>query len=435
MPGGRVELFVSEHMTDGQRTREFMMSQCTSDSFDRSIDIPMADNNMDSGAGGGDDSQPWLAPQAMATGAQALPWDLYASHLNLFDRTKDDDVLHDGSTRNFFLLGNLPPPLSESMVGNGFPEDALAYQQSLLTTASNLHCHNFGAESSVTREIAGHGKESLKMEGNARIESGSEGSDDDEEHRPARRSGKQHCSKNLFAERKRRKKLNDRLYALRALVPKITKMDRASILGDAIEYVMDLQKQVKDLQDELEETNQEDDGHDKQIGSNLRNSNSQMDVPIPNGWLDHDDSGNNPRTAAAADDNKPSSDKGQQMEPQVEVRQLEANEFFLKVLCEHKQGGFSRLLEAMSSLGLEVTNVSVTTYGSLVLNVFRVERRDDEVVEADRVRDSLLEVTRDPQGWSGLAQAVEYQQQHPQHGHSHHELGFDHHLHYLHHQA
>ncbi|CAL9146107.1 unnamed protein product [Musa hybrid cultivar] len=387
-----------------------MMSQCTSNSYDRSIDMPMADNGGypsadGGGGGGGDDSQPWLAPQLVATGAQALPWDLYATQTNLFDRTMDDDFLHDGSTRNFFHCGNPPPPLSESMVDDGIPDDAPAY-------------HNFG-------EMVGHGKESLKMEGSARTESGSDGSDDDEEHRPARRSGKQHCSKNLFAERKRRKKLNDRLFALRALVPKITKMDRASILGDAIEYVMDLQKQVKDLQDELEETNQEDAGHDKQIGSNLHNSNRQMDVPIANGWTDHDDSGNNPRTVAAADDNKPSSDKGQQMEPQVEVRQLEANEFFVKVLCEHKQGGFARLMEAMSSLGLEVTNASVTSYESLVLNVFRVERRDAQVVEADRVRDSLLEVTRDPQGWSGLAQAVEQQQQ----------LGFHHHLRYLHHQA
>ncbi|XP_064945941.1 transcription factor ABORTED MICROSPORES-like isoform X2 [Musa acuminata AAA Group] len=385
-----------------------MMSQCTSNSYDRSIDMPMADNGGypsadGGGGGGGDDSQPWLAPQLVATGAQALPWDLYATQSNLFDRTMDDDILHDGSTRNFFHCGNPPPPLSESMVDDGIPDDAPAY-------------HNFG-------EMVGHGKESLKMEGSARTESGSDGSDDDEEHRPARRSGKQHCSKNLFAERKRRKKLNDRLFALRALVPKITKMDRASILGDAIEYVMDLQKQVKDLQDELEETNQEDAGHDKQIGSNLHNSNSQMDVPIANGWTDHDDSENNPRPVAAADDNKPSSDKGQQMEPQVEVRQLEANEFFVKVLCEHKQGGFARLMEAMSSLGLEVTNASVTSYESLVLNVFRVERRDAQVVEADRVRDSLLEVTRDPQGWSGLAQAAEQQ------------LGFHHHLRYLHHQA
>ena len=86
-----------------------------------------------------------------------------------------------------------------------------AFQQSVLT---------------ATGEVIGHDKESVKME-TGRPDSGSEGSDqvdDDEEQRPMGRGGKRHHSKNLVAERKRRKKLNDRLYSLRALVPKITKV-------------------------------------------------------------------------------------------------------------------------------------------------------------------------------------------------------------------
>lgn len=57
----------------------------------------------------------------------------------------------------------------------------------------------------------------------------------------------------------------------------------------------------------------------------------------------------------------------------MEVRQLEANEFYLKIFCEHKVGGFARLIEAISSLGLEVTNATVTTLQTLVLNVFNVQ--------------------------------------------------------------
>lgn len=48
--------------------------------------------------------------------------------------------------------------------------------------------------------------------------------DDDDDLKYQRRTGKGTQSKNLVAERTRRKKLNDRLYALRALVPKISKV-------------------------------------------------------------------------------------------------------------------------------------------------------------------------------------------------------------------
>ncbi|KAI3906325.1 hypothetical protein MKW92_015134 [Papaver armeniacum] len=57
----------------------------------------------------------------------------------------------------------------------------------------------------------------------------------------------------LSSERRRRVRMKHKLYALRALVPNITKMDKASIVGDAVSYVQDLQNQAKKLQTEIAE--------------------------------------------------------------------------------------------------------------------------------------------------------------------------------------
>ncbi|KAK7386688.1 hypothetical protein VNO78_27023 [Psophocarpus tetragonolobus] len=61
-------------------------------------------------------------------------------------------------------------------------------------------------------------------------------------------------SKNLMAERRRRKRLNDRLSMLRSIVPKISKMDRTSILGDTIDYMKELLERIGKLQEEEEGT-------------------------------------------------------------------------------------------------------------------------------------------------------------------------------------
>ncbi|GAB4841686.1 hypothetical protein Ancab_022408 [Ancistrocladus abbreviatus] len=68
-------------------------------------------------------------------------------------------------------------------------------------------------------------------------------------------NGREEPLNHVEAERQRREKLNQRFYALRAVVPNISKMDKASLLGDAITYITDLQMKIRMLEAEKEMMN------------------------------------------------------------------------------------------------------------------------------------------------------------------------------------
>ncbi|CAI0438417.1 unnamed protein product [Linum tenue] len=253
-------------------------------------------------------------------------------------------------------------------------------------------------------------KDSIKQDMNGRSDSVSDCSDqngEDDQHQQQfggskfrRKNGKPEA-KNLQAERRRRKRLNGRLYDLRALVPMISDLKKASIIGDAIEFVKELKRQSKELEEELE-ANSDDDEMSRRNNS-CHNNNISSSLGAQVGTSEAGDVGIPSLVKVVGNQDWETSncnEKGQQhqqqMEVQVEVAQIDGNGFFVKVFCEHRPGGIVRLLEALDSLGLEVTNANVTSCKSLVSNVFRVQKKDSEMVQADYVRDSLLELTREP---------------------------------------
>lgn len=64
--------------------------------------------------------------------------------------------------------------------------------------------------------------------------------------------GKESPLNHVEAERQRRERLNHRFYALRSVVPNVSKMDRASLLADAVTYIKELKRKVNELEANLQ---------------------------------------------------------------------------------------------------------------------------------------------------------------------------------------
>ncbi|KAI4315577.1 hypothetical protein L6164_028372 [Bauhinia variegata] len=71
--------------------------------------------------------------------------------------------------------------------------------------------------------------------------------------RPRGRSGKAASDQlmppnHVEAERQRRQRLNQRFYALRSVVPNVSRMDKASLLSDAVDYINQLKAKINQLE-------------------------------------------------------------------------------------------------------------------------------------------------------------------------------------------
>ncbi|GJT03775.1 transcription factor MYC2-like protein [Tanacetum coccineum] len=95
-------------------------------------------------------------------------------------------------------------------------------------------------------------------------------------------NGREEPLNHVEAERQRREKLNQRFYALRAVVPNVSKMDKASLLGDAILYINELKSKVENTQCDKEELRNQLEALKKELLSKDSRQSSSSAISLPN---------------------------------------------------------------------------------------------------------------------------------------------------------
>ncbi|KAK9716272.1 hypothetical protein RND81_06G222600 [Saponaria officinalis] len=146
--------------------------------------------------------------QALLTPAPAFgTLNLYVSANPSMNFLQHFNYQNNNKTRNDFLEG-----------GNDSFQNG--YDDLMKNNANNMNVMDHSENGVSTDE-----KSSMQKQDGSRADSFSDSNqlDDDDDLKYRRRATKGPRSKNLVAERKRRKKLNERLYILRSLVPDISK--------------------------------------------------------------------------------------------------------------------------------------------------------------------------------------------------------------------
>uniref|UniRef100_A0A0A9DGI5 BHLH domain-containing protein n=1 Tax=Arundo donax TaxID=35708 RepID=A0A0A9DGI5_ARUDO len=147
----------------------------------------------------------------------------------------------------------------------------------------------------------------------------------------------------ILAERKRREKLSQRFIALSKILPGLKKMDKASVLGDAIKHVKQLQDQVKGLEDAARR---------RPVEAAVMVKKSQLSA--------YDDGG------SSCDENFVVSEAGTL--PEIEAR-VSDRTVLVKIHCENRKGALITALSEVERIGLTIMNTNVLPFTTSSLDI------------------------------------------------------------------
>ncbi|KAG8385677.1 hypothetical protein BUALT_Bualt03G0070000 [Buddleja alternifolia] len=139
-------------------------------------------------------------------------------------------------------------------------------------------------------------------------------------------------------------------------------MNKATIITDAITYIEELQKSVKDLSDQLlqmEATSLEEEK------INFRDIDAEQEMKQ---WGI--------------------------ITPDVQAIQIDGTKLWIKIVCQKKRGGLTKLIESLSVLGFDLTDTSITTSRGAVLVTSSTEGKHGGRPDVDKIKALLLEIVR-----------------------------------------
>ncbi|XP_039008115.1 transcription factor bHLH25-like [Hibiscus syriacus] len=154
-----------------------------------------------------------------------------------------------------------------------------------------------------------------------------------------------HAQEHVIAERKRRERITQSFLSLSALIPGLIKRDKISVLGDAIEYLKQLQERVATLEEQVAK---------RTVESVKFVKKTQFDADVI-------------ETPSFVDSQY----------PEIEVR-VSDKDVLIRIHCETNKGCISSIINEVEKLHLSVINSNAFPLGQAALDITIVARMESE---------------------------------------------------------
>lgn len=140
----------------------------------------------------------------------------------------------------------------------------------------------------------------------------------------------------VLAERKRRERLTQRFIALSTLIPNLKKLDKATVLGDAIKYIKQLEEQVKTIEEKSKKCSEE----------------PAVAVKRPRLVFSYEDSSSSDEISSVSTDRSL---------PDIDVRASDGN-ILIRIYCKKQNGIMKEIFNELDKLHLSIISCSVMPF-------------------------------------------------------------------------